>query len=246
MEAILSCLRDFNIWTVIVRLMLSVASGFVIGYGRARKKRSAGLRTYILASIGAALTVLISIYEYDMLTGDWAFAVELAGGDLKFDGSRYAAQVVNGIGFLAAGTILSVSHQQVSGLTTAIGLFASACLGLAAGAGFYECVLAAIVFIVIAMEALQPVEIGFKRRLRNVTIFVEFDSIEDVGIITNMVQEHGAQIFDIDIERAQKEDTHYPSAILTLKLDKKQNSHSAILSSIAELSCVYGVQELIS
>ena len=244
MEAFMEWLRGFSFGTVLLRMFFALLSGFAVGYGRARKKRNAGLRTYILTSLGAALTVLISLYEYQMLTGDWAFAAELA--ELKFDGSRFAAQVVNGIGFLAAGTILSVSHQQVSGLTTAIGLFAAACMGLAAGAGFYECVLCAIIFIVVAMELLQPVEIGYKRRLRNVTIFVEFDSIEDVGTITTMIQNQGGTIFDIDIERAQREDTHYPSAIMTLKLDKQHGSHSAMLSSIAELSCVYGVQELIS
>lgn len=244
MGGVMEYLRGFSFGTVLLRLLLAVASGFAVGYGRARKRRNAGLRTYILTSIGAALTVLISLYEYQMLTGDWSFAAELA--EMKFDGGRFAAQVVNGIGFLAAGTILSVSHQQVSGLTTAIGLFAAACMGLAAGAGFYECVLVAILFIVIAMELLQPVEISYKRRLRNVTIFVEFNSIEDVGVITNMIQKQGGTIFDIDIERAQHEDTHYPSAIMILKLDKEHGSHSAMLSSIAELPCVYGVQELIS
>lgn len=237
-------LREFHFGSVLVRITLALISGCVIGYGRARKQRNAGLRTYMIVSIGAALTMLISMYEQRMLTGQWQWVTEIA--DLKFDGTRYAAQVISGVGFLAAGTILGTAHQQVSGLTTAIGLFSSAALGIAAGAGFYECVLAGIVMLIISMEVLQPVEVSFKRRLYNITIFVEFDSIDDIGMISQTILDLDAKIFDIDIERSERKDDKLPSAILTLRLAKGKGSHSAMLSSVAELPCVYGVRELIS
>lgn len=240
----LTYLRQFNFASVVLRLVLALAAGGVIGYGRAKKNRNAGLRTYMLVSVGAALTILISMYENEMLYGPWYYISELV--ELKFDASRFAAQVINGVGFLAAGTIIGVAHQQVSGLTSAIGLFASACLGIAAGAGFYECVVPTVILIVVAMEFMQPLEVGYKRRLRNITIFVEFDTLEDINAITNTITEQGAQIFDLDLERTRREENQYPSAILTLKLGRKQSSHSAILSSVAELSCVYSIQELIS
>lgn len=134
-----------------------------MGYGRTQKRQNAGIRTYTLTSIGAALTILIAMYEYEMLKGPWAEITKLT--ELKFDGSRFSAQVINGIGFLAAGTIIAVQHQQVSGLTTAIGLFASACLGIAAGSGFYECVLLAVIPIIITSRIFRPMFRVLERRL---------------------------------------------------------------------------------
>lgn len=244
MAEIIEYLREFSFVTVVVRLLLATVCGCAIGYGRARKNRNAGLRTYVLVSIGAALTMLISVFEYDMLRGQWAWVSELT--EVKFDGTRFAAQVIAGIGFLAAGTIMAVGHQQISGLTTAIGLFASAALGIAAGAGFYEVALIAVLLIGFAMEALQPVEVGFKRRLHNISISVEFESIDDVGTITNTINEIGAHIYDIEIERSERTRDAYPSAIVTMKLSKEMASHSGLLSSVAELPCVYAVRELIS
>ena len=126
MNEFLTHLRDFNFTTVVLRLLLAFLSGMAIGYGRSRKRRTTGMRTFILTSLGSAMTVLLATYEYEMLCGPWARVVEEVG--MKFDGSRYSAQVISGIGFLAAGTILSIGHQQVSGLSTASGLFASVSL----------------------------------------------------------------------------------------------------------------------
>ena len=245
MSGIIAYLREFNIVSVTLRLLLAMLSGALIGYGRSKKNQNAGLRTYMLVSIGAALTVLISMYEYNMLTGQWAGIVEKIG-ELKFDGSRIAAQVIQGIGFLAAGTIIGISHKQVSGLTTAIGLFACACMGLAAGAGFYECVLIVIFIVILTMEFLRPIEVEFKRKTKNIVIHVEFGSIDDIELIKKTISEQKANIFYIDIERAEKEKNKYPSAIFSLKLSKENASHSAILSSVAEMPCVYSVSELIS
>ncbi|MBQ6590407.1 MAG: MgtC/SapB family protein [Lachnospiraceae bacterium] len=244
MQNMLLHLKDFNFSSVILRLLLAFLSGTVIGYGRARKQRSAGLRTFILTSIGAALTVLLATYEYEMLCGPWASVVEEVG--LKFDGSRYSAQVISGVGFLAAGTIISIGHQQVSGLSTASGLFASVCMGMAAGAGFYECVAVVLIILVLVLDVIWPLEPAFKRRLRNITIFVEFNALEDLNAITEVVHSRKAHIYDIEIERSRREKDKYPSAVLVLKMSREKPSHSGMLSSIAELDCVRLIQELIS
>lgn len=242
MSGIIEYLRQFNLPSVLFRLTLAMLVGALIGYGRARKKANAGLRTYMLTSIGAALTMLISMYEYEMLTGPWASVIT----ELKFDMSRFSAQVASGVGFLAAGTIIAAAHRQVSGLTSAIGLFACATLGIACGAGFYECVFCAMIGIIFAMEFMQPMELAFKRRLRNITIYVEFDAQDDVEIITQTIQDQGAQLYDLEMERTEREGDKLPSAIMTLRLGRENASHSAILSSLAELPCVDSVQELIS
>ena len=243
MMSFLDSLREFNLVSVIARLLLALLAGAAIGYGRARKQVNAGLRTYILVSLGAALTVVISMYEYQMLTGAWAPIAELV--DLKFDGSRFAAQVINGIGFLAAGTIIGIAHQQVSGLTTAIGLFASACMGLAAGAGFYEGVILAVLMVSLTLELMKPLETGFKRHIRNITLCVKFDDIEKLAEVMQTICDQHAQVFETEIERTKQEDDEPPTAILSIKLGREQPSHSALLSSVAELPCVYSVQELI-
>ncbi len=244
MNDLLLHLRDFTFTTVILRLLLAFLSGTVIGYGRARKQRAAGLRTFILTSIGAALTTLLATYEYQMLCGPWADVVKEVG--LKFDGSRYSAQVISGIGFLAAGTIISIGHQQVSGLSTAAGLFASVCMGIAAGAGFYECVIVVLVILIIVLDIMWPLEPAFKRRLRNITVFVEFNALENLNEISDVVRSRGATIYDIEIERSKRDRDKYPCAILILKMSREKPSHSGMLSSIAELDCVRTIHELIS
>ena len=211
MREIIEYLREFNLVSATLRLLLAALGGFAVGFGRSRKQRNAGMRTYMIVCIGAALTILISMYEYEMIRGQWAWAS--ARGELKFDGTRFAAQVIAGIGFLAAGTILSVAHQQISGLTSAIGM--------------------------------QRIEVGLKRQMHHITISVEFSSIEDIETITDTVQKLDARIFELEIERSEPSDGQLPSAILSMKLAKHQSSHSAMLSSVAELPCVCAVRELI-
>ena len=244
MQAFFASLREFSFVSMLARLLLALLAGGMIGFGRTRRAHPAGLRTYMLISIGAAMSVLLTLYLYHMLNGPWAGITEEVG--LRFDASRLAAQVVAGIGFLGAGIIIKVSHQQVSGLTTATGLFATVCMSLAAGAGFYEMVLMAAVLITLVMNVMTPLEIAFKRRLRNITLTVEFSSVEDIHAITAVIERMNAQIVDIDIERAKKKKGDYPSAVFTLKLSRENHSHSSMLSSLAELPGVRSVQELIS
>lgn len=236
-------LKEFNIVSVAFRLLLALIAGGAAGYGRARKKQNAGLRTYMLVSVGAALTMLISMYEHQMLIGQWSSIVAEVG--MKFDGGRFSAQVVQGMGFLAAGTIIGIAHRQVSGLTTAIGLFSSAVLGLACGAGFYEAVLPAVFIIILALELMHPLEGKYKRRLRNIDVAVELTSLEGLSNVTDKVKSLGGQVFDIDVE-GDEDGNGYPTVILSIKLAKTSPSHSSILSSLAEMSCVYSIQELIS
>ncbi|MBR5417875.1 MAG: MgtC/SapB family protein [Clostridiales bacterium] len=235
-------LKEFNFVSVAFRLCLAMLSGGLIGYGREKKERNAGLRTYMLISIGSALTLLISFYENEMLRTGWAEVVAEVGS--KFDASRFGAQVLAGIGFLAAGTIVASGHQQVSGLTSAIGLFAAAVLGVASAAAFYECVIPAVIMVIFSMEVLQPLEVLFKRRLRNITITVKFESTKDVEKIKNTIEGQGAHIFDIDPE--DPDENNYPSAIFSIKMSKEKSSHSEMISSIAELPCVISLHELIA
>ena len=119
-------LREFNFWTILIRLFTAALLGGVIGLERGRQRRAAGLRTHILVCVGAALTAMVGFFARDML------------GISNSDPLRVSAQVISGIGFLGVGTILVTGRSQVRGLTTAAGLWSTAAVGLAIGIGFYE------------------------------------------------------------------------------------------------------------
>ena len=125
MEDIIIFLRAFTPWTVMIRLALCLIIGGIIGIERGRQGRAAGMRTHILVCMGAALAVMMGFYITEDL-------------NLSGDPMRIAAQVVSGIGFLGVGTIMLKGRFQITGLTTAAGLWCSATIGLAIGAGFYE------------------------------------------------------------------------------------------------------------
>ena len=237
-------LREFTLLSVLLRLLLAMVCAGVVGYGRSRQARSAGFRTYMLIALGAAMAVLTTLFLYRMLQTVFADTVKEVGE--KFDASRLASAVITGIGFLGAGIILKAAHQQVSGLTTATGLFATMCMGLACGAGYFELVLVSLIVIEIVLNVMSPLEITYKRRLRNITLNVEFEDIEDLDTITKAMEAHHATVYEIDVEQSKRTEELYPSAIFILKLGKDNDSHSGMLSSVAELACVQSVQELIS
>ena len=146
MDAFIEYLRDFNIVTIIVRLVLAALFGGVIGLERGRQRRAAGLRTHILVCIGAALTATVGFFARDVL------------GTVGTDPLRISAQVISGIGFLGVGTILLKGRFQITGLTTAAGLWVTAAIGIALGAGFYEGALVAFLVTVITVMLLHKIE----------------------------------------------------------------------------------------
>lgn len=129
----------------IIRLMFASLLGTVIGLDREYRQKSAGFRTHFLVSMGSALFMIISQYGFDHFSA--------IAGDVRLDPSRIAAQVVSGIGFIGAGTII-IQRRFISGLTTAAGLWATAGIGMACGAGMYWLALAATILALIALELL--------------------------------------------------------------------------------------------
>lgn len=234
-------LRELNFASVALRLFLSAAIGFSVGLERERKRRPAGCRTYMLVCVGATLTMLLSQYEYMMLCTRWYdLALEIG---IKTDVSRFGAQVINGVGFLGAGTILVTGRREVKGLTTAAGLWASACMGLAIGAGFYECVLLGTVLIFLSMRYLPSIESLMVERAPFLNLYVEFESLDNIGAILSRIKENHIQILDVEIDHGRGEGASgTPSAVFSLRLLQRQ-IHSDVLVSVAGLDCVYTVEE---
>ena len=163
---------------------------------------------------------------------------------VKVDVARFGAQVVNGIGFLGAGTIIVTARQEVKGLTTAAGLWASACTGLAIGAGFYEGVILAFVMIVLCIMVFPVLEELTVANGRNMNIYVEFRQLDDITGIISHIKRQGIQVMEVDIDREKTRGVQQrPNAILTLRLPRRQ-SHTAILAGLAGLEDVFAIEEL--
>lgn len=145
MEKIIEILVGFNWISITVRLVLALLLGGFIGIERERHGRAAGMRTHVLVSIGACMTALVGLY---------------VGG--QGDVTRIAAQVISGIGFLGAGTIMIRNQSIVTGLTTAAGVWCTATIGIALGYGFYLAAVVATVITIITATLLTRLE-GEKR-----------------------------------------------------------------------------------
>lgn len=241
MADFLDYVRQINLLSVILRQVLAVIFGGLLGMERGRKRRPAGFRTYMLVCLGATLTMMLGQYEVAMAK----IRMATSGADLiaRTDVARFGAQVINGIGFLGAGTVIVTGRQEVKGLTTAAGLWASACMGLAIGAGFYECVLLAFVLMFLTMRLLPRVENLMLERARNINLYITFRSLDDLGKILDRIKEQNVHIYEVEIDRGQANRKNRPSAILTMKLSQRQ-PHTQLLSVISDLDCICSIEEL--
>lgn len=226
---------------VVARLLFATVFGGAIGFERARKQRAAGFRTYMLVCIGAALALLLGQYQYALYQGPWQAMISHISKSP--DVARYGAQVVNGIGFLGAGTIIFTGRREVIGLTTAAGLWASACMGLAIGAGFYEAALLAMLLIVLSMRLLSYIESGIVAHTRNINLYVEFDSVKHLGDVIAQIKTMDVRIYHVDVDTDTGKDALSRNAVFYIRM-YKQMAHEDMISRIAALDCVRSVYEL--
>ncbi len=237
----LEALRQFDFVSTVLRLVLAMIFGGTIGLEGARKGRPAGFRTYMLVCLGAALTMILGQYELHMTDHQWSALQQLSGA--KVDVARFGAQVINGIGFLGAGTIIVTGKQQVKGLTTAAGLWASACGGLAIGAGFYECVMLTFILVFLIVRVLPKLEEVLVRTMRNMMIYVEYDRVEHTWAILNQIRELGAQIYEVEIDRQEEESHQNPSAVINIRLNQR-TPHHRVLAHISKLEYISTIEEI--
>ncbi|WP_295736836.1 MgtC/SapB family protein [uncultured Oscillibacter sp.] len=207
MLALFDGLRDVTIWSVALRMTLAVLCGGIIGIEREYKRRPAGFRTHILICLGAAMTTLTSQYLY-LVLGQYT------------DMARLGAQVVAGIGFIGAGTIIVTRRQRVKGLTTAAGLWAAAIIGLALGGGFYEGGLFATLLILIAELFFSRVEYRMLKNAPEVNLYVEYNDNRTMDVLLQEFREHGLKILNMGIIHSKSNEEHNACAIFTLRLHK--------------------------
>ena len=234
-------LRQLNIESMMLRILLAMLMGGVIGFDRELKHRPAGFRTYMLVAMGAAVTMILSQYLDLMLTTEWLDSFNAVGR--KTDAARLGAQVISGIGFIGTGTILVTSRNEVKGLTTASGLWASACMGLAIGAGFYEGMFIGFILILLSMTLLPLVENVVLSGARNMNIYIELDSIENLGGVVNRMKADGLSLYDIEIDREQHGSISQINGLFSVRLPKKQ-PHTEILAMLSTLDGIIAIDEV--
>lgn len=222
-------LRELTTVSVAVRLALSLLCGGILGIERGRKKRPAGLRTYMLVCMGAALVMLTSLYITAMYGGS--------------DPARMGAQVVSGIGFLGAGTIIVTGRNRVKGLTTAAGLWAAACVGLALGVGFYTGALGGCLLIFVVMALLQRLDDWVSASTKVINLYLEFEQMSDIGAFIRFTKERGFRISDLELIHANGINESGIGVLCNLRLSKKK-PHAEILQMLGGLERVRYVEEL--
>ena len=225
---------DFNIlWKeileAVIPIALSLVCGGILGLEREQKRRPAGLRTYMLVCLGATLV---------MMTNAHIFA-ETGSGDM----TRMGAQVVSGIGFLGAGTIITTGHNRVKGLTTAAGLWSTACIGLAIGSGYYAGAIVGTLMIYVVMVILHKLDQRITSNAKNMILYVEYDDISAIHRITDFAKEQKIEIKDIELEKQKYKESSRMSAVISLRLLVK-GAHAQLVDRIAALEGVIFVEEI--
>lgn len=224
-------LREINTVSIVVRLTLATICAGVIGAERGRKKRPAGFRTHILVCIGAAMIMITSQYMNDIL-------------HLEGDASRMGAQVISGIGFLGAGTIIVVGRNEVKGLTTAAGLWACACMGLAIGIGFYEGAIISCIFLFGVVTGLHKLDLYSRTHSKVLDVYAELKDIAGVTNFINTVKADGTKISNIEVKKSNELDRHIIGLTMTLTLAEKCD-HGEYILKLHGIENICSVEEIV-
>lgn len=230
MLSIFDGLRDISMLSITVRMLLSVVCGGLIGLERAYKRRPAGFRTHILICLGAAITTMTSQFLY----------LEL---HYFTDMARLGAQVIAGIGFIGAGTIIVTRQQRVKGLTTAAGLWAAAIIGLAIGGGFYEGALCATVIVLLAEIYLSELEYRILDHSPEINLYMEYEDKAALERVLYLFRVTRLKLQNMEITRAAGNDAHNACAIFSLRLNKSC-SVKELLERVSLIEGVVSVEEL--
>lgn len=223
-------LRDITMASVLARMLLAVICGGVIGIEREYKRRPAGFRTHILICLGAAMTTLTSQYLF----------LEM---HYYTDMARLGAQVVAGIGFIGAGTIIVTRHQRVKGLTTAAGLWTAAIVGLAVGGGFYEGAIFATALIMVAELLFSKLEYRILENAPEVNLYMEYVDKACLDNVLKLYRERSVKVLNMEITRATGSEHHNACAIFSLRLNKKCKAEH-LVADVNRVEGVVSVEEL--
>ena len=211
-------IREVTYWAIALRILIAILAGGLLGLERGMKNRPAGMRTYMLVCVGSCLI---------MLTNQYVYQVYGSG-----DPVRLGAQVISGIGFLGAGTIVVTRRNQIKGLTTAAGLWTAAGIGLALGIGFYEAAVIGSVAIFTVITLLQRMDNNLHRKSKQLEAYIELSERITLGDFLRTVRDSGIEIYNV--QREQGNEGNGRAYIATLKA-KKRSNHADILEQVEDI-----------
>ena len=230
MLPIFDSLRDITMLSIAFRLILVVICGGAVGMERTYKRRPAGFRTHILICLGAAMTTLTSQFLYLNM-------------HYYTDMARLGAQVIAGIGFIGAGTIIVTRRQQVKGLTTAAGLWASAIIGLALGGGFYEGAIIATLMILCTELLFSKFEYKVLDRAPQINLYIEYTNRVCLDNVLAYFRKQNIKILNMEITRPEGKNKYNACVIFSLGLHRN-NSIKQVIKDSSSISGVISVEEL--
>ncbi|MDF2532861.1 MAG: hypothetical protein K0R80_3398 [Clostridia bacterium] len=209
---------------ILVRLALACILGGLIGMERGRNRQPAGLRTHILVCVGATLVMLCNIFLF-----------ELYKGIANVDPARLSAQVISGIGFLGAGTIIK-EGLSIRGLTTAASLWVVACLGIAVGLGFYVGAILTTSFILIILIIFSKLEYSFNMKSTKTVLVLKSANLEgQINLIVRKLKEYEILYNNISIESDDGD-------LITLRVNMTNNNDILNNKIIEELYKLQGIK----
>ncbi len=214
-------------WELLLRLLIACICGFVIGVERSFRQKEAGIRTHIILALGAALMMIVSKYGFFDIA-------EFGLNGLDADASRVASNIVTGISFLGAGVIF-VRGGSIKGLTTAAGIWATAGIGMALGAGMYTVGVACtigMIIIQLLLHKFMPFSENMETNIISIKINEDSQALDQ---ITQQLTKAGMSVTGI---RFKKQDNGITKAELTVRFSKKKTSMKAILDFITNNDAV--------
>ena len=212
-------LRGLDFWSMLLRLLLSVACGAAIGIERSVKNRPAGFRTHILICLGSAVAALVGNYLY-------------LGLHLRADVTRISAQVITGLGFIGAGTIIVTRSSGIKGLTTAAGLWTAGIIGIALGSGYYEGGLLATVLVLITETMLARLDRHIRVHPKfSVRLLYSSEAALDEVLRTCKSSHISIRQLRVQHGTAESAEEHY-TAVLELQANRKAEKVVELLGSI--------------
>ena len=216
-----------DVWESLLRLLLALISGGIIGFERSMKGMDAGFRTHILVCMSSCAIMITNIHTYLFYgTGDPV---------------RMPAQVISGIGFLGAGCILVTRQHRIKGVTTAAGIWTAACLGLCIGAGDYVIAVFVLVVALITMTLLKKVHTKINTKTKYMRFYMEIDSVDNVTNLMRHIRSKGIMTNDLEFID-NKQSTNIAIAI-SLQL-KKAEPVEDVIADLEQLRGVNFAMEL--
>lgn len=228
-DLLIETLDGWCLLTIIFRLLVAMGAAIVIGMDRGAKRRGAGVKTHVLVCLSAALVMLTGEYIYMNFHGN-------------LDVSRLGAQVISGVGFLGVGTIVITGRNQVRGLTTAAGLWACACIGLAAGIGFISGALAMCFLVMFTLRVMTRLDYYLLKHSKIFDIFIEFESIHDVSLFIAEMRQNEMKVASLEINKAELSQGGI-SAIATVEVADSAK-RASFMNDIRRMKGVKFVEEL--